>query len=340
MNFSRRRLRAARAFTLVELLVVIAIIGVLVALLLPAVQAAREAARRAQCTNNMRQFALASLNYEDTFKCLNAGSVGGGWVPPSSMTATAGQNWRSTLQACCPFGHFSWSAQILPYIEGVNLQNQINFSVPAFTSAIYQGNNTTPAATNQGDPANALASRSQPPIFLCPSAKRTAPKLEFKDYAMNGGTGYLINSGGNRAGHCCPGRRKDETMDGAGHVASYLRLGEFTDGTSNTFLYMEKAHSLRQSSCPPNVGCNNFFFVWHTDAGMVTSDNDLSANGFPPQPPNDISNNNRAAGGFHPTGIVVVMADGHVTFVTNHVDFTLYRNTHTRNAGEAASIGQ
>src|SRR5688500_11681391 len=83
-----------RGFTLVELLVVIAIIGVLVALLLPAVQAAREAARRTQCSNNLKQMSLASLNVEDTYKGL-----------PPHRTA---DNWPT------------WAAMILPYVEQSN----------------------------------------------------------------------------------------------------------------------------------------------------------------------------------------------------------------------------
>jgi prepilin-type N-terminal cleavage/methylation domain-containing protein/prepilin-type processing-associated H-X9-DG protein len=326
MFLSSDRPSAARyAFTLVELLVVIAIIGVLVALLLPAVQAAREAARRSTCTNSLRQFALASLNYEDTFKVMPAGSTGGGWMPPNTMTVPAGGPWRSSIQACCPHGHFGWPALILPYIEGVNIQNQINFSRPAYASEIFQGGNMTGIA-DQGDQVNMLASKSQPKIFICPSAKRTRSALEFKDFAMNGGA----------AVNCCPGRRNDQSMDGAGHVSSFLRLAEFTDGTSNVFLYLEKASSLQQSSCPRNSGCNNFFFVWHTDGGYVTSNNDLA--GRPPQPPNDISNNNRAAGGFHPSGIMVTYADGHTTFVSNNVDFATYRAQFTRNGGESLTM--
>ncbi|HMC10677.1 MAG TPA: DUF1559 domain-containing protein [Pirellulaceae bacterium] len=328
--------RKRSGFTLVELLVVIAIIGVLVALLLPAVQAAREAARRSQCTNNLRQFSLAALSYEDSFKNLPSGSVGGGWAPPNVMTVPAGGPWRGSYQSCCPNGHFGWPALILPYVEAGNLYSQINFNVPAFTSQLFQGNSTTPI-TDQGDPINALASRSQPKLFVCPSSKKVRPVNEYKDYAMNGGTGYVINASGGRSGHCCPGRRGDQSMDGAGHVFSNLRLAEFTDGTSNTFFFTEKANSLVQSSCLANLGCNHFHFVFHSDAGYVTSDNDLSASGFPPQPPNDISTNNRAAGGFHPGGIMVSMVDGHTVFVSNNVDFATYRAYFTRGLGEAVT---
>ena len=162
----------------------------LVALLLPAVQTAREASRRASCANNLRQFGLAALNYEGTFKMLPPGSTGGGYVAINSFQAP----WADPQRSCCPWGHFSWAAIILPYVEQKGLYDQINFDVPAFAAEVYQG--TTPQ-TDQGNPFNALASKSEPKIFVCPSVKRTKPANEFKDYAMNAGG----------AVNCCPSRR-------------------------------------------------------------------------------------------------------------------------------------
>src|SRR5262249_16260521 len=112
-----------RGFTLIELLVVIAIIGVLIALLLPAVQAAREAARRAQCTNNLKQMALAAHNYDSANGSLPPGSSGGGMVANQSFTGV----WRDPQRSCCPWGHFGWAAQVLPFMEQTNLYNAINF---------------------------------------------------------------------------------------------------------------------------------------------------------------------------------------------------------------------
>ena len=126
------------AFTLVELLVVIAIIGMLIALLLPAVQAAREAARRMSCSNNLKQLGLAIHNYHDTF----------GNFPPA-MAATKTE--------CRGFG---WAALILPFIEQSNLGSQIDF----------EGNiiNTVDADMNPVS-GNALLAATLIPVFLCPS---------------------------------------------------------------------------------------------------------------------------------------------------------------------------
>src|SRR5262245_14795672 len=98
-----------RGFTLVELLVVIAIIGVLVALLLPAIQSAREAARRSQCANNLKQLGLAFLNYESTFQTL-----------PFAYTL-----YRQPSAAGGMIAH-SWGVMILPYLEQGNLTSQYN----------------------------------------------------------------------------------------------------------------------------------------------------------------------------------------------------------------------
>src|SRR5688572_27645245 len=104
------KLRLSRGFTLVELLVVIAIIGILVALLLPAVQAAREAARRMQCGNNLKQIGISIHNYHDTYK-----SFPSGWICPSVATGAMAVDQES----------WGWSSLILPFMEQQALHDQL-----------------------------------------------------------------------------------------------------------------------------------------------------------------------------------------------------------------------
>ena len=327
MSTSRRS-----AFTLVELLVVIAIIGILVALLLPAVQAAREAARRMSCQNNLKQMALATLVYEDTFKMLPPGSTG----PVINQTAggpfTSGFNpgfpsgWTDPQHGSdLPWGHFGWPAVILPFIEGENLQDAIDFTKPAYARSIPEdGQERGPA----GDPANEFAATNMPEYFACPSAHRVKPVNEFKDYGIN----YDHN------GTCCPERMFNYEDDaggfsGIGFLRSNVRLHQITDGTSNTFLFLEFAHFGNHSFTDYDEGANQFFFVHHISQGYVT----CTEHDGTPTPPNSVTRNHRGAHSDHPGGIQAVMCDGHVVFVTNHIDFNTYQAMFSRDKGEVVT---
>ncbi len=136
---SAPRSRGRPAFTLIELLVVIAIIGVLVALLLPAVQSAREAARRAQCSNNLKQIGLALHGYHDSYRTFPAG----GWIPSAAFPKNARMN-------------MGWAAAILPGLEQRALYDALNFGHP------YQ------------DAANSTAGHTVLSVYLCPSEPRTS----------------------------------------------------------------------------------------------------------------------------------------------------------------------
>ena len=115
MRVSRRM----QGFTLVELLVVIAIIGILIGMLLPAVQQVREAARRTQCANNMKNIALAMHNYESAFSAFPSGCIDPG-------------NMKTEKHGGAHDGMFSWAAVILPYIEQTALHDQIDFDFAAW----------------------------------------------------------------------------------------------------------------------------------------------------------------------------------------------------------------
>lgn len=150
---------ARLGFTLVELLVVIAIIGILVSLLLPAVQSAREAGRRSMCVNNLKQLGLAFHNYHSVhglFPPAYVSQTGDGGVngAPNPTTRDAGPGW-------------AWGALLLPFVEQAGLEASLDYSRPCW------------------DPANAAAVAKQPKVFLCPSSSREVNLLDIKD---SGGT--------------------------------------------------------------------------------------------------------------------------------------------------------
>jgi prepilin-type N-terminal cleavage/methylation domain-containing protein len=207
--------RRRRAFTLIELLVVIAIIAVLIALLLPAVQQAREAARRAQCQNNLKQMGLALHNYHDTHLVF----------PPSSTSAAGRGVWLYPGSGPSdPNIHLhSWASLILPQIEQANLQGIINYDVSAL------------------DPANRPAAEQILAVFRCPSyagpdvsdhshyvLRAGYDRYAIRNYAAMGATTVVGLSG-------APGTR----ADGSIYPASRTRIGDLIDGTSNTILLAE-----------------------------------------------------------------------------------------------------
>lgn len=303
---------ARGGFTLVELLVVIAIIGVLIALLLPAVQQAREAARRMQCTNNMKQIALGMHNYHDTLQSFPSGAL----AMASHQSNAANNNvWYR--------GKIGWPALLLPFIEGQNLHERIDTSKLAWTSE--RGDGYFDEWGEHGNTDNQFAAQNMPEMFVCPSAARRGSDSEFKDYAMNGG---------NVMSSCCPERAT--TSNGLGYKNSAVNFKDITDGTSNTFLLLEQKHNNdAQDMVNKNAASNPFFWVNHNSEGLS-----IPNQGGTSFPPNHFQNKLgcRTARSDHPGGIQAAFCDGSVTFIPETVARDPWRWLHTRDGGEVVTL--
>ena len=224
-------------FTLIELLVVIAIIAVLIALLLPAVQQAREAARRTQCKNNLKQVGLAIFNYESSY-----GIFPPGWVfnPTGNISTNNGEDLYS---------NWGWVTMCLPFMDQGNIYNQCNFSLGHYDSAILPNNNPAMSVI----PALRCASDDGYNLILLKKGPSLGAYMSYAGVAganVNGASGALATTTGNVLNDASagttpaapvPSPNTVTNMGGTFGANSNRRLRDFSDGLSNSTIVGERA---------------------------------------------------------------------------------------------------
>ncbi|MES2791826.1 MAG: DUF1559 domain-containing protein [Planctomycetota bacterium] len=305
--------RRSRGFTLIELLVVIAVIAVLIALLLPAVQQAREAARRSQCKNNLKQIGLAMHSYFDACNTLPIGT----FSDPNPNGTYADDGW-------------GWPVYFLPYLDQAALYSKL---APAGQAGIV---NKTYAATGKPIPG----AETVLPVFRCPSSN--LPAIVPASYAFNNKTknvnvwlvGYATTDYKGSSGWYLDGlfmRYADAVVYGNGGVGfnSSIRFRDVTDGLSNTIAIGESSY--------PGIDAKS---DWPTWAAVGSSDEQLimktnSPLGGGASPLNFWNTvDDDCAMSYHQGGAQFVFADGSVHFISENINFDTYVNLGQRNDGK------
>lgn len=310
-----------RAFTLIELLVVIAIIAVLISLLLPAVQSAREAARKAQCLNNLKQIGLGLHNYHEIHNTFPPGYV-------SFYRRDSGDEGTAEDDIGPGWG---WASQILPQLEQRSIHNAINFSL-TMTYA-----------------ANETAQLSRISTFLCPS-DFTPNKVPVRD-ETNSTTIYTVGTS-NYIGVYGVGEIGEAPGRGNGTFFRNSRVGinQITDGSSNTFVVGERSHNLSYATWTGRAiggwlfttasfegGTNKFDPEPEESFCMILGPVELSEEDGMMRTPNYPSAHVEDYWSRHPGGVNFVFGDGSVRFVKNTINEHVYAALATRNGGEVIS---
>lgn len=292
--------RNRKGFTLVELLVVIAVIGMLVALLLPAVQAAREAARRSQCQNNLRQIGVAMHNFHSAH----------GKFPPGFVSKAPAQNEDGLGPG------WGWAAHLLPHLEEANLQVWLDREIT--------------------DPIHDTVRVTSLPIFLCPSESGTTQTFSvaddsgaelttvaFANYVGVGGTDEVTGF--------------PDTGTGVLFRNKSVRIAEITDGTSNTIMISERAS--RQSPQTTWVGAItgasipplNPSFEEEGPPVLILTNTGTAEDG---RVPNNALGHVEDSNSEHADGVNLLFCDGSVRIVNDSIDPRIWQAIGTRAGGE------
>jgi prepilin-type N-terminal cleavage/methylation domain-containing protein/prepilin-type processing-associated H-X9-DG protein len=310
------RLRRS-AFTLIELLVVIAIIGILIGLLLPAVQKVRDAAARAKCENNLKQLGLAALNYEAAVGRFPSGVN----LPGAPYTVAGGVQ---TALAPYPNIYENWMEFLLPYIEQQNLYASLNFAVNQYGNC----NGAT-------SPGNTIV-----PTFLCP-----ADTGRQQTTYVSGGTTYYFGDqtyGGNPGIYGFYVTSMDQT--GIFFINSTVHMRDITDGTSTTLLFGERN---RVDPIYQQIYGTPFDersgWAWTNDLlgfdyvyGAAEPINWLMPTAALPSDPGFVYEDLRMSvyGSQHAGGANFCFCDGSVHFLTNNTPLLILQELSTRAGGE------
>jgi prepilin-type N-terminal cleavage/methylation domain-containing protein len=309
--------RSRAGFTLIELLVVIAIIGVLVALIMPAVQAARESANRAKCQNNLKQLGLAAQEYHDSFNTFPAGWF---YWPEAGQTDPNGNPYSSNgLVTLDSIDATRWNGlvMILPKLEQINLWNEMNFNL------------------SPGLPDNLTSVRRTIEGFVCPSNRRAAQVTNTNTNASSAKAGPLDYRGSMAGGTILPGAATPANYPTSGpafgfyldngmtYQNSTVSMADVTDGTSMTLLYGESL----TGTWPDATSC------------CVRTDITRTVNR-----PISVSNPNGGVTNYytywmskHPGMVNFVKVDGSISVVTNQINKNVLVKMVTRNGGETIS---